>query len=933
MSGVSVNLREALLEREGELELIAGALERAACGEGAVVLVEGVAGVGKTRLLREAASCAVGAGAQVMLATGGEVERDLGWGVARGLLAGAFEREGARWTGAAKLAGPIFSDVGLTGEASLGAMLHGLFWMVAQLADERPLCLIVDDAQWADMPSLRWLAYMAARVQDLGVVIAIGVRSGETSAADEFLEAIGCAPATQLVVVSPLSRQASDDLVSSELAGSGEEVYAACFHATGGLPFLLHGLLDELRGRTTIRPADISEIQPERITRWLRSSLGALSAPAQQLARAIAVLGVAVALRHAAELSGLEDLEATHAADELARARLLESGLPLRFTHPLVRGVVHQLLGPAELVAAHAHAAAIIRRSGARPTEIAVHLLHVEPRGDAEVVQTLLGAAEESMGRGDPNTTVVLMCRALREPPPPPLEGRVLRQLGLAQAALGDEEGFTHLEAALAATADGARRAEIALELSRSLRMGGEQSRAVGPLERALAELPESSTLAPTVEAELINVALLDADTFPQALQRLSRFSDPAALTDVKEPGMLADLALASLGSGYGTEVSIALARSALAGLDHTDPEPSALVYALKTLACCDELDQARAEWDTIIETARERGLENMSAFGCLFRAEVNLWAGLLPDAEADACLATDALAQWGRRALEPVSILVLILIERGQVKDAQQRLEAHTPAELPELWDTGVLLCARARLRLAQGRADQAIEDALDAGERLSAALRDSGLDVTPALLPWRSTAAIAMVSDGGPSREAAQLAEEEVVLARSLGARRALGVALRASALAHTGEQRLSGLEQSVAVLAASPARLEHARSLYALGGALRRSKRRVQAREYLRDALDRAHRCGAQALAGEAAEELRLAGARPRRERISGPNALTTAELRIARLAAEGRTNREIAQLLFITARTVETHLTHTYQKLDITSRQQLGNALRT
>jgi ATP/maltotriose-dependent transcriptional regulator MalT len=567
-----------------------------------------------------------------------------------------------------------------------------------------------------------------------------------------------------------------------------------------------------------------------------------------------------------------------------------------------------------------------MRQAGARPSEIAVHLHLVQPQGDAAVVDTLLAAATESMGRGDPNSTVALMRRALREPPEARLRGQVLSRLGLAQAALGDQEGFSHLEEALAETADPAIRARLAVELSRILRMAAEFSRAIGPLERTLAELPGDSPLARTVEAELIGMEILDARAAPKALARLARLSDPSVVADVQEPGLLADLATAALSSGYGAEVAIALARRALAALDRSDPEASALVLALKALACCDQLDDARAGWDGAIELARERGLENMSAFGCTFRAEVNLWAGLLADAEADATAGTDALAQWGGRALEPVSMLIQVLVERGRVEDAQRRLDALTPLELPPLWDAAVLLCARARLRLAQGRVADAADDALEAGERVSAY---GG--VSPALLPWRSTAALAMAREASSVREAAQLANEEVVLARGLGARRALGVALRAAALAHEGERCLSGLEESVAVLAPSPARLEHARSLYALGAALRRAKRRVDAREHLREALDRAVRCGGEALAAEAAGELRLAGARPRRERISGPNALTTAELRVARLAAEGRTNREIAQRLFVTARTVETHLTHSYQKLDITSRQQLSKAL--
>ena len=329
----------------------ARAVARAGTREGATLVVEGAAGVGKTQLLREAAARAADDGVYAMVATGGELERDLGWGVVRGLLASAVEDDSARWKGAAALALPIFSDAAVAAEASLGAMLHGLFWMVAQLADERPLLLVVDDAQWSDLPSLRWLGYMAARIHDLGAVVAIGVRSGEAGIAGQMLEAVAGAPATRRLTVRPLSRQASDDLVSHELVGSDEEICLACFEATRGSPFLLRGLLDELHGRAMVLPADIPMIQPEGIARWVRRRLGALSPQAQQLAPAAAVLGIAVPLHQAAALSGLDPSQATEAADELARARLLDPGLPLRFTHPLVREAVHEMLGPAERAA------------------------------------------------------------------------------------------------------------------------------------------------------------------------------------------------------------------------------------------------------------------------------------------------------------------------------------------------------------------------------------------------------------------------------------------------------------------------------------------------------------------------------------------------------------------------------------------------------
>jgi DNA-binding CsgD family transcriptional regulator len=138
---------------------------------------------------------------------------------------------------------------------------------------------------------------------------------------------------------------------------------------------------------------------------------------------------------------------------------------------------------------------------------------------------------------------------------------------------------------------------------------------------------------------------------------------------------------------------------------------------------------------------------------------------------------------------------------------------------------------------------------------------------------------------------------------------------------------------LREAIEVLDGPNTRLEQARALADLGALLRRSNHRVEAREVLRRALDVAHRAGAGALADSAETELRATGARPRRALLTGVEALTASERRIAELAARGLTNREIAQNLFITARTVEGHLTNVFHKLDLRARTELPAALRT
>ena len=228
-------------------------------------------------------------------------------------------------------------------DASLGAVLHGLHWMATQLAEDGPLLVVVDDAQWADAPSLRWLAYMSARLDGLRALFVVAIRTGEASGGSELVDVIGNSRKTTLLTLRPLSRDATDALVDSELGKVEEQLHAACFDATRGSPLLLRAVLDELRDRPDVAAAKVEELQPERVTRWVRRRLSVLSPHAQALAPAIAVAGLSPSLRLAGDLSGLTADEATRAADELARVRLLEPELPLRFAHPLVRQVIPRL--------------------------------------------------------------------------------------------------------------------------------------------------------------------------------------------------------------------------------------------------------------------------------------------------------------------------------------------------------------------------------------------------------------------------------------------------------------------------------------------------------------------------------------------------------------------------------------------------------------
>jgi DNA-binding CsgD family transcriptional regulator len=265
-------------------------------------------------------------------------------------------------------------------------------------------------------------------------------------------------------------------------------------------------------------------------------------------------------------------------------------------------------------------------------------------------------------------------------------------------------------------------------------------------------------------------------------------------------------------------------------------------------------------------------------------------------------------------------------LLEQGRLQAARDVLSAASVRgsdieSYPHAW----FFEARARVHLAEADANRALDGFVSLGQYLD------GIGVrNPALIAWRSPAALALLALGR-SDEARRYAAEELALARQWGAPRALGRSLVAAGLAEGGEDGIALLCEAVAVLEPSPARLQHAKALVELGSALRRANRRSEAREPLRHGLDLATTCGAAPLAEQAETELLATGARPRRIALSGVDSLTPSERRVAQMAAEGNTNREIAQALFVTTKTVEVHLSSVYRKLDISSRSQLPRAL--
>ena len=250
-----------LLERARELALIGDRLQRAYHDEGGALVVEGQAGSGKTALLAAARAAAAQQGFRVLRARGAELERGFAYGVVRQLveplLAEASpEERAALLHGAAGMAAQVLGlaapgDDGAAAPAAPDpgfAALHGLYWLCANLASERPVTLVVDDAHWADTTSLRFLAFLLPRLEELPVAVLLGARPAQRGAVGEVLTAVTLDPASDAVRLRPLTTAAVAELVQAGLGATPDPAFAAaCENATGGIPFLVHTLVAALR--------------------------------------------------------------------------------------------------------------------------------------------------------------------------------------------------------------------------------------------------------------------------------------------------------------------------------------------------------------------------------------------------------------------------------------------------------------------------------------------------------------------------------------------------------------------------------------------------------------------------------------------------------------------------------------------------------------
>ncbi|HEX6471694.1 MAG TPA: LuxR C-terminal-related transcriptional regulator [Streptosporangiaceae bacterium] len=943
-AAIGPNQGDSLLERGVELHAMDQLIQATLEGDGHLVLAEGPPGIGKTALLGALRSLGERAGMTVLTARGAEIEREFPFGVARQL----FERRLARSSlpqrrrllaGDAQLAQwALRPDGDESGERREGLpVVHGLYWLCANLAELAPLLIAVDDVHWADTPSLRWLSYTQRRLEGLPILLALAVRSTRPEAPVAEIEAMRAEPKAVVIVPAPLSRRAARTIVEGAFnSPPAEEFVAACHEASGGNPFLLRELVKTLaaegRVATAEQSARVRAIAPETIARSVVSRLGHLPASARELALAVAVLEADAELATAARLAHLDAVAAGDAADVLTAAGILTPERPLRFVHPMLRVSLYDEIPVAARGRRHAEAARLLADRGASLERVAAHLLATEPDGAEWVVGRLREAATWARERGAPEAAIRYLRRACAEPPARAHRTDLWSELGTVAFSVDPVEAVDALREALAIEPDPERRSRITLVLAKALTHADRPREAIDLLEAAVPQGPRTAVpLAMELEAELLLWGLWWADNNrrPAHLARLERAAKLTGSGSMAERQILTLCAWRIVIGDGDVSTAIDLARRAWGqGIGFRDEFELATVTGMVFLFC-DELAFAEDLFREGIESLRSLGRLAHLPFLYAHLAHVLTRAGRLVDAETEARTGWELIGE--REPALPawwysVCSLLLALVERGAVDEAADLIAAQGLGQaLPDAVIFPLPREVRGLVRIAAGETESGVEDLLAAGRWF-----EERQWTNPTRSMWSTATPQALITIGR-SDDARSLARRTLERARRFGSPWALGRALRAAGLAEGGEVGLDLLRESVLALTDSPAGLEYARSLIEFGAALRRANRRAEARGHLERGMDLARSSGALGLTRQAHHELRATGARPRRLVLSGLEALTPKEHQVAHLAAAGKSNPEIAQALFVTRKTVETHLSAVYRKLEVGSRTDLSAAL--
>jgi tetratricopeptide (TPR) repeat protein len=782
MPGRTAGSIATLLERDAELHSIDQALHAAADGGGWPLVFEGPAGIGKTALLGAAADRAQRRGFTLATARGGELEGGFPYGVARQLFepllttAGAGARE-RLLDGAAALAAPavLEADAG-SGSPESFAAIHGLYWLVANIASEGPVALLVDDAHWADAPTLNWLVYLARRLDGLAATVIVSARTGEAGVEPRAHAALVDLPGTRVAAPATLSQAGVARVLAEDFGRApASELVRACCVATAGNPFFVHELAAALQGSGVEPDAEASalvlETGPPAIARSILTRLGHFSDDAVALTRAIAVLGNDATLPRAASLAGLDEHAALRALDALLATGLVDAAERLRFAHPIVRSAIYDELAPGERSIAHGRAAAMLAAEGAPVDTSAAHALLTTPTGSAQTIAMLRQAAAHALAVGAPENATAYLTRALEEGCERELRATMLLEVALAEKLARNPAALGRLEEARRAATEPIGRATALVEQCDLLTYAGHWKRARAVLEEGLAELDGRAPHV-ALHAHIMGALLSAYD--PRMVADFDRRL-PELLEIVRRGDAgTAPLAQALAGVLSNRGAPVATVRELVAqgweeGRCLSAPDVAVtLPQAICALLVIEDFEGATRLTEGAIEAGRQLG-------STLFYLHGRGHSALIESRRGNLAAAVDDLRFVVERALElgwPFAVLAVlgycseVLLERPDAADIAQIALTVELGSLAEVTAGAMLGLTRGRLLHAAGRSAEAIAEMRRAGA-IAAGVR---MEHPNSLLAWRS--ALALMLPREDRAEALELAAVELDRARRLAA-----------------------------------------------------------------------------------------------------------------------------------------------------------------
>ncbi|WP_411082293.1 AAA family ATPase [Streptomyces sp. cmx-18-6] len=916
------------MERDEHMRRLDQLLTDCFARRGHTVLLEGPIAGGRTELLRAFAAHATRRGARFLGASCSPAESALPFGMVNQLF------RGTDWPGEQADRVDALLDGLATGDFADGSAdvpspevvraCHELSVALLGLAADVPLVLGVDDLRHADVPSLRFLLHLVRRLGQASILLVLTDHTTPWPLNRRFRGELSRPPYAQRLRLDPLSRSGALRLVADELGEVaarrvGEEFLAAA----GGNPLLLHALIEDHR-----QPGGAPSAQGYGLA--LLSCLQRAEPVMLQAVRALAVLGPGGTPAEIGRLmSG--DLGTSSSAEEALRALdaadLLEGSA---FRHPAARAAVLDDLSPYDRSELHRRAACLLYERGAGALDVARHLIEAGHTRLPWAEAVLSEAAEHALL--EDRLELAADCLKLAHAASADERSRSALRARLAQAEwqLNPSSAARHLAPLTAAVRADQLSLSDGLVLIRQLLWHGRSEEAVDVLGR-LRALAGGAQASPAEAAALRDIEVWLAWTHP-ALARGRR--TPVLPADLRhgvvtpgtDPQLQAAAALADALSRGRAEDAADRAERVLRDLPLHRRSPwaeEAALVAVRVLIQVDRLEAAAAWCDRLLADAEGRNAPTAQAVFAAARAEVAVQQGDLTAAGRHAHDALGLLTprSWGVAVGLPLSVLILAATRMGEREEAARQL-THSIGDTMFHSRYGLqYLYARGHHYLATDHCHAALADFLSCGELL----RDWGLD-TAGLLPWRTNAAEAWLRLDNKD-QASRLIHEQ--LARSgAGTSRTRGPALRLLAAVGPPGRRLPLLTEAIDLAEASGDRFEQVRVLTELSRAHRANNDKRRARLLLRQALHVANMCEMKPLAQELLSvSADLGGSESMADGLEGVASLTDSERRVASLAVLGYTNREIAVKLYVTASTVEQHLTRVYRKLKIRRRKDL------